>query len=413
MRSRLCWLTAVFAFCALAPECQGQGLIQRLRDRIRGAAQATPNALPARPIPSPTDGAAAGPTSNYRSRVVPIPAEVDGNRASGRDVRQAGAEQELDEARLQSGFGASILARPPLTSVAQPSIGIQGVNANPGYPGVEVRRFDPISKADEAGLQTGDFIFAVDGIATPNTKVLVDQVSKYKPGETIRLRIGRDGQVSDIVVPLVARQTSKAPPTEALSPAPRTVQPVVTQELRQLGVEFEDLAGSRGARVVAIESGSAAANSGLQVDDRIVAIDNRLVTGSRALMSQLSRLQNDAAELRVVRGQQLLQVELSLRGTNGPDSIENQNESGTPTLAAPRPESAPSGSMFGGLGAALGGVFGAEKPTEPASADDKDALALPDPVDQSKQADDSVRDEIAALKERLKELESKLEPKSF
>lgn len=413
MRSKICWLTVVFAFCVFSPDCQGQGLFQRLRDRIRGNAQATPNVLPARPIPSPTDGSGIGPTSNYRSRVVPIPSETDSDSPTDpRGVRQASAEQELDESRLESGFGKSILDRPTQTPGSQPSIGIQGLNANPGYPGVEVRRFDPISKADEAGLKTGDFIFAVDGIATPNTKVLVEQVSKYEPGDTIRLRIGRDGQVRDIDIPLVVRQTNPAASNaEAPRPTPRTSRQVVRQDIRQFGAEFKDVAGSRGTQVVAVEPGSAAEAAGLRVDDRIVAIDNRLVTDSQSLSDQLSTLQTETAELRVVRGKQLVQVEMNLGGAVASRPIETKSEVGTPTLAEPESETKTSGSMFGGLGSALGGVFGAAKPNA-ATAPEDDELALPEPIEESEEDEnDAVRDEIAALKERLKELESKLEPK--
>ncbi|MEO1529070.1 MAG: PDZ domain-containing protein, partial [Planctomycetota bacterium] len=356
MRSKLCWLTAVFLFCAVAPESHGQGLFQRLRNRIRQNQQATPpNVLPPRPIPSPDDGTST-PQSNYRNRVVPIPADAESEGPTLEPgVKQASAEED---GGLRSGFGSSILARPGGFSRPEEnvSIGIQAVNANPGYPGVQVRRFDDKSKADEAGLKTGDYIFAADGVATPNTQALVEQVAKHQPGETIRLRIGRDGRVSDIDVPLIATQiTASKPkaslPESAVAKRPSKINP-------QIGAELTDVAGSRGVQVIAVRPGSPAATAGLEVGDRIVSVENRLVANADAFATTSETFSPDeTVGLRVVRGQQLLQLELDLAAEASalPLPPSGPASTGTPTLATPAPRER---SVLSGLGSAFGGMFG-------------------------------------------------------
>ena len=426
MRSKICWLTIFFVFCAVAPECHGQGLFQRLRNRIRQNIDAqtqsqtpTANTLPARPIPMTRDGASEGPTSNYRNGVVPIPSEAGSPNPADdpRVVEQAGAESEGLRSRLRSGFGGSILAGPGAfdrdAETARPSIGIQGINANPGYPGVQVRSFAASSKADEAGLKEGDYIFAVDGVATPNTKALVEAVSRYKVGDTIRLRIGRDGGVSDIEIPLVdATATSARRPATQTSSAPNVVHSAFAerapQQVSTLGAEFEDATGTRGARVVVVQPNSPASAAGLQPEDRVVSVNNRLVANAESLSAFTSKLRSDAPlQLRVVRGQQLLQLDVDLNAPQQPTPA-----SGTPTLAPPaqEPPKEP-GSMFGGLSSALGGVFGGGDSVGEDASEVADELALPEPTKEpvTDPGDEAVKDEIAELKERLKELEAKLE----
>ena len=67
---------------------------------------------------------------------------------------------------------------------------------------------DPIvagSPADEAGLQSGDIITAVDGLAVDRDNPLDLQVLRFAPGEDVTLQVLRDGQTLDLQATLGTR----------------------------------------------------------------------------------------------------------------------------------------------------------------------------------------------------------------
>ncbi|MGF1646490.1 MAG: S1C family serine protease [Kineosporiaceae bacterium] len=56
----------------------------------------------------------------------------------------------------------------------------------------------PGSPAEEAGLESGDAIVAVDGRATPDALSLTAVVRSYRPGETVTLIVARDGATIEV-----------------------------------------------------------------------------------------------------------------------------------------------------------------------------------------------------------------------
>lgn len=125
----------------------------------------------------------------------------------------------------------------------------------------------------------------------------------------------------------------------------------------------------RGAQIIAVQPNSPAAAAGLKPDDRIVAIDGRLVNSVDDLLRQLDSWEPTRnLAVQVSRNDQLHTARLS---SVSPDVIAGSAASQS---GANRPASGqtPGGSrsIFGGLGATLGGLLGnRSQPVDAAAID--------------------------------------------
>lgn len=382
-------LLAVSVFVVPSLFCQenadAQGLLRRLlRERI---APVTPTEPPANQ--SKRNQGAARIPSIAPAPLKPVSPMVAG-RASG--VEQAGATEPNGRSNpaplaTPGRFGRSILA--PLDfgsdSVTKPqsdstsaSIGIKAINAHPGYPAVQITGFLPHSLADEAGLRVRDYIFAINGAATPTVEKLVEKISMLEAGDTVRLRVGRSGKVRDLDVQLAAKPISgrtrpgsprrmssarsksaadyqSGSPTNDsndLTPENDRQNNAIADIALKIGAELQDVAGRRGVQVRSVQPGSLAEAAGLKVDDRIVAIDGRMVSGISALTDWLStNPSGSTAEIRLIRSNELVDVTLSFAG-DAKQSIKPANQSDSAATAKEEKSS-----ILGGLGSVFGGMF--------------------------------------------------------
>jgi putative serine protease PepD len=79
-------------------------------------------------------------------------------------------------------------------------------SADPTNPnGAQVQSVTPGGPADKAGLQKGDLIKAVDGQAIKDPSELSSAIETKKPGDTVTLRIERNGLTQDLDVKLGTR----------------------------------------------------------------------------------------------------------------------------------------------------------------------------------------------------------------
>ncbi|KAA5543221.1 PDZ domain-containing protein [Roseiconus nitratireducens] len=434
-------------------DAHAQGLLQRLRSRLAPiiAPPPVPNApLPNRPIPDASrlgarlqrtpalpdandprsaNPPADNPTARYR---IPTPAveSPDGRRPGGPQRDASSPTADEDGGSL---FGRSILRPPgdadenfPRTGSAPgaTTIGIQAVDANPGYPAARVVRFLDHSTADEAGLDVGDYIFAVDGTPTPSVRALANVIADYSPGSQVTLRIGREGRVSDLQVPLVARPESDAsdasprgsmqldaPASEAqpgdsaasrradLLPAPRTAQPTPPK----LGASVRDITGQRGVTVTSVAPNSRAAGAGIQTGDRLVSVDGRIIRDSQGLKQLLARqASRDQIELRLIRGSQLINATVDLTDGGVPTAqAEGQATATTaPEAAGDAPASESNrGSIVGGLGSMFGGMFNqSAQPTPSAELPPPERDLDPSPADSRPPSDRPGRGDASTRK---------------
>ena len=93
--------------------------------------------------------------------------------------------------------------------VRRPNIGIGGRNLTENIAkthnlvvGVYVASVDQFSAAEKAGIKIGDVITAIDGIEVKTMDELNEQKNKHKIGDTVTLKIYRDGKTIDVKLTL-------------------------------------------------------------------------------------------------------------------------------------------------------------------------------------------------------------------
>lgn len=86
--------------------------------------------------------------------------------------------------------------------------GYLGVTLNDGDGGVLVGTVSPNSAAEKAGLQAKDLVVAINGKVVKDTESMIATVSGYKPGDTITIKVKRDGENKELKATLDKRPAS-------------------------------------------------------------------------------------------------------------------------------------------------------------------------------------------------------------
>jgi predicted metalloprotease with PDZ domain len=103
---------------------------------------------------------------------------------------------------------------PQMPLVERPFLGIRYVPLEEGSEGAEVVIVDADSPAEQAGLQEGDVITAVDGVAVTADRDLRDLVLEHEPGDRVEIEFRRADETRTITVQLGARLEMQVEPQE-------------------------------------------------------------------------------------------------------------------------------------------------------------------------------------------------------
>ncbi len=150
------------------------------------------------------------------------------------------------------------------------------------------------------------------------------------------------------------------------------------------GAAVEGSPGKRGVVISSVLPGSSAAAAGLRVGDRIVSVNGRLMLDEPTFQREFTRhAPGDELSINAVRDETLTTYDVVLRSRSaaGTDAVA-QNDAQAPNAQAPNAEapgssepdsSGQGGSVLGGLGSVLGGLFKGSADAKSAAASVKDA----------------------------------------
>jgi regulator of sigma E protease len=195
-----------------------------------------------------------------------------------------------------------------LTALSVPFAGamIYGVQATP--PPV-VRHVQPGGAAETAGVQPGDRIVVFDGNENPKWRTISDD-ALLSPGQPIPLEVERNGQRLKLTI----------------KPTPHT------EEGETAGfLDFLPDYGNVPIVVRLVESNTPAAEAGLQIGDRIVAINGETVKSAEQVTQIVRDHKGQPITLRVERnGSQLDITATPRRLSDGKDRLGFQPDEETP-----------------------------------------------------------------------------------
>jgi serine protease Do len=162
----------------------------------------------------------------------------------------------------------------------------------------------PKSPAEKAGLKDGDVIIEFNGKKVTDSRHLKLQVARTHPGETVPVKVLRDGTTKTIEVTV-----KELPGTEHLAKSDArghddtgTLNGVSVSDLDSAARQQLNLPGSvKGVVVTGVEPNSAAAEAGLQPGDVIQEINRKPVKSADEAVKMTEKTEDKTTLLRVWR----------------------------------------------------------------------------------------------------------------
>ena len=104
--------------------------------------------------------------------------------------------------------------------------------------------------AKDAGIKSGDVILSIDDVPVNSTAALQEQVSKYRPGEKVSVKLNRKGKVKhfEVVLRNLEGSTEIVKREEIFEVLGASFKPLDEKEKRSLGIK-------NGLKVVSVKSG--------------------------------------------------------------------------------------------------------------------------------------------------------------
>ncbi len=156
------------------------------------------------------------------------------------------------------------------------------------------------SPGQRAGLKSGDVIVEINGKKILESNELRMNVSMMEPGQSVKLKIFRDGRLLDVTANVGAmpgKRVEKA--STETSNGEKTLAGVSVEELTaQDARQLELPANTKGVVVTDVDPASQAASAGLQKGDVIQQVNRKPVTNAEEF----------AAAMRHSNGESLLLI---------------------------------------------------------------------------------------------------------
>lgn len=113
-------------------------------------------------------------------------------------------ELKADVERIRKEFEAGVEAAAPAPR-GKPGDAWFGLEVRAGADGLEVTRVARNSPAEKAGVKKGDLLTAVDSVKTSDESSLAGAIARKAPGESVRVKVLRDGVARDLTATLVKK----------------------------------------------------------------------------------------------------------------------------------------------------------------------------------------------------------------
>ncbi len=150
--------------------------------------------------------------------------------------------------------------------------------------GVYVSDVNEGSGAREAGIKSGDVITSVDNTAVNSTSELLEQISRYRPGEKVAIGVIRDGSDKTFKVTLKNRDGN----TSLVKNEPKDVLPMLGAKMQVAPAELlQKLGIDHGVQVSEVKEGLLR-NAGIREGYIITEIDKKPIRSVEDLSKILS-----------------------------------------------------------------------------------------------------------------------------
>jgi len=183
----------------------------------------------------------------------------------------------------------------PVTAEIAESIGLKKAE------GAIVADPQPNGPAAKAGVQAGDVITAVDGVAIKDARDLARQIGSIAPGTSVRLTVWRKGEEKNLSVSLGELPNAR----EARATTPDGLTPN-SSDVPRLGLTLAPAgqvagSGSDGVVVTTVDPSGIASEHGFQTGDVILEVGGKKVANPADVRNALSEAQKDGKRSVLVR----------------------------------------------------------------------------------------------------------------
>jgi serine protease DegQ len=153
--------------------------------------------------------------------------------------------------------------------------------------GALVTQIEPASPAEQAGIQPGDVIVAIDGKPIDNTADLRNEIGLIRAGGSVDVTAIRDGERNTVRAIVAAEAASGAARARAADPA--SVSLLAGATIMELPADHPAYGRVQGVWVSDVAAGSAAARFDLRADDVITGVNREPITSVADLAAALNR----------------------------------------------------------------------------------------------------------------------------
>jgi Do/DeqQ family serine protease len=153
--------------------------------------------------------------------------------------------------------------------------------------GALVTQIEPGSPAEQAGLQAGDVIVAIDGKPIDSSVDLRNEIGLIRAGESVEVTSLRDGERSTVRATVAAENDDDVARTRAADPA--SVSHLAGATIMEMPTDHPAYGRLQGVWVSGVAPGSAAARYDLQANDVITGVNREPIASVTDLTAALAR----------------------------------------------------------------------------------------------------------------------------